>query len=73
MMIDVRCTECGKLLFRAGAGAGTIEIKCWNRKCAIIQSIQIDLSASSSTIKTTKLTLGRQTPIEVSRKPVGIN
>lgn len=55
-MTDVRCSDCGKLLFRVDKCTGVLEIKCRNKKCAIIQSIQIDVSANSSTIKITKLT-----------------
>ena len=37
-MVEVRCRDCGRLLFKADATAGRIEVVCPDRRCRRYQT-----------------------------------
>lgn len=37
-MVEVRCKDCGRLLFKANASSGRIEIVCPDRRCKRYQT-----------------------------------
>jgi phage FluMu protein Com len=45
-LTEVRCKDCGRLLFRADAN-GRIEIVCHNRSCREIQTVKLAALARS--------------------------
>jgi len=42
-LIEGRCKNCGRLLFKFGVGTvGLIEIKCWASRCKELNLFQVD-------------------------------
>ena len=40
-MIEVRCRDCGKLLFKIDAGRARVEVVCSDRRCKRYQTHQL--------------------------------